>query len=465
MSKLTWRPQPGPQAEFARSTAFEVVYGGARGGGKTDAVLGEFGSHVDHYKSAARGLMVRRTRSALEPTIARAREIFRPQGARWLDSKSRFRWPNGAVLYFRHLDNDADADLSQGHDYTRVYVEELTQFPTPAPIAKLKATLRSAAGAPCRFRATCNPGGAGHAWVKARYIDPGPQVTVAENGLTRVFIPARVADNPALLKADPGYLDRLKLVGSEALVRAWLEGDWDAVEGAFFDGWSASNIIAPFAPPTWWYHFRAFDWGSAAPFSVGWWTVVGDDVSLPGIMLPRGALVRYREWYGAGGDGKGLRLTAEEVATGILQRERGETLGRCVADPAIFAQNGGPSIAEAMAKAGVFFGPADNTRVGKLGALSGWNQVRARIRGQDGRPMLYVFETCRDFIRTVPVLQHDPQRPEDLDTAAEDHIADETRYACMSRPLTPTEPKAEKRNPLAWDWDRLRREDRARVRW
>jgi hypothetical protein len=288
---------------------------------------------------------------------------------------------------------------------------------------------------------------------------------VVESGLTRVFIPARVADNPALLKADPGYLDRLKLVGSEALVRAWLEGDWDAVEGAFFDGWSARNIIAPFAPPTWWYRFRAFDWGSAAPFSVGWWTVVGDDVSLPGIMLPRGALVRYREWYGAGGDGKGLRLTAEEVAAGILQRERGETLGRCVADPAIFAQNGGPSIAEAMAKAGVFFGPADNTRVGKLGALSGWNQVRARIRGQDGRPMLYVFETCRDFIRTVPVLQHDPQRPEDLDTAAEDHIADETRYACMSRPLTPTEPKAEKRNPLAWDWDRLRREERARVRW
>ena len=115
MSKLTWQPQPGPQADFVQSQAFEVVYGGARGGGKTDAVLGEFASHTDRHGAAARGLMVRRTRPALEPTIARAREIFRPQGAIWRAAKSRFEWPSGAVLYFRHLDNDADADLYQGH--------------------------------------------------------------------------------------------------------------------------------------------------------------------------------------------------------------------------------------------------------------------------------------------------------------------------------------------------------------
>ena len=107
------------------------------------------------------------------PTIDRAREIYGRMGATWQEQKSRFVWPSGAVLYLRYLDRDQDADAYQGHDYTRVYVEELTQFASPRPIDKLKATLRSAAGVPCGFRATCNPGGPGHAWVKARYIDAG----------------------------------------------------------------------------------------------------------------------------------------------------------------------------------------------------------------------------------------------------------------------------------------------------
>ena len=447
-----WTPQAGPQTLFVKSEAFEVVYGGARGGGKTDAVLGEFAIHAEMYGGAARGLMVRRTRTALEPTIARARAIYQPMGAVWSEARSRFEWPEGAVLYFRHLDNDADADLYQGHDYTRVMVEELTQFPHPGPIDKLKATLRSAAGVRSGFRATCNPGGAGHAWVKARYIDPGPGIVTIEDGLGRLFIPARVADNPRLLAADPTYVARLRQSGPAELVRAWLEGDWDVVQGAFFDGWSQRNIIAPFAIPAWWTRFRAFDWGYAAPFSVGWWTVAGDDHPHTDGVLPRGALIRYREWYGAVRPGEGLRLTAEAVAAGILARERGETIGDAVADPSIFAANGGPSLAERLARTGVRFRAADNTRVGRAGALSGWDQMRARIAGRDGRPMLYVFATCRAFIRTVPGLQHDPMRPEDLDTKAEDHVADETRYACLARPLIakPPAPPPDPREMPGW---------------
>ena len=170
----SWTPQPGPQTAFVNSHVFEVVYGGARGGGKTDAALGDFGLHADAFGAGARGLLVRRSRVALEPTISRAKQIYRPFGARWEEAKSRFVWPSGAVLYFRYLDRDVDAELYQGHDYTRVYVEELTQFADPRPVDKLKATLRSAAGVSCGFRATCNPGGPGHNWVKARYIDPGP---------------------------------------------------------------------------------------------------------------------------------------------------------------------------------------------------------------------------------------------------------------------------------------------------
>lgn len=153
-----WTPQPGPQTRFVESQVFEVVHGGARGGGETDGVLGEFAMHAARHGPKAKGLLVRRTRTALEPTIDRARAIFSPQGAVWRERRSRFEWPSGAVLSCRYLDNDADADHYQGHDYTRVYVEELTQFPRPGPIDKLKATLRSAAGVRCAFRATCNPG-------------------------------------------------------------------------------------------------------------------------------------------------------------------------------------------------------------------------------------------------------------------------------------------------------------------
>lgn len=441
-----WRPQPGPQTAFVTCPAFEAVYGGARGGGKTDAALGEFAAHAQLWGEAARGLFIRRTRTALQPTIERAKAIYGPLGARWEEQKSRFVWPNGAVLYFRYLRRDADADLYQGHSYTRIYVEELTQFPSPRPIDKLKATLRSAEGAPTAFRATCNPGGPGHTWVKARYIDAGAWRRIRDRyesplggapvDLTRVFIPARLSDNRRLTEGDPLYVAKLQQSGPEDLVRAWLEGDWNVVEGAFFDTWSKRNVVRPFAVPGHWTRFRSFDWGSARPFSVGWWAVVSEAFDAGGVVLPRGALVRYREWYGSNGRAnEGLKLTAEAVAAGILARERpGERPAFGVADPSVFREDGGPSIGERMRRAGVAFRAADNTRVAGAGAVGGWDQMRARIAGDDVGPMLAVFSTCTDFIRTVPALQHDPHRPEDLDTNAEDHAADEARYACMARP-------------------------------
>ncbi len=451
-TRIVWRPQPGPQHSFIKCPVFEVVYGGARGGGKTDAALGEWAIHAKRYNRDAKGLFVRRTRVALEPTIERAKQLYVPLGATWQEQKSRFIWPNGAILYFRYLERDADADNYQGHDYTRVYVEELTQFPTPGPVDKLKATLRSAAGVPTGFRATCNPGGPGHNWVKARYIDPGPYKIIRETftnpfdgtsiELGRVFIPAKLSDNPQLLLNDPLYVAKLQQSGSEQLVKAWLEGDWNVVEGAFFDCWSNRNIVRPFEIPDLWTRFRSFDWGAAKPFSVGWWAVASDDHTQDGVTIPRGALVRYREWYGSTGEPNvGLRMTAEQVAIGIKEKDGKDKINYAVADPSIFAENGGPSIAERMIGKGVGWRPADNKRVPQGGAMGGWDQMRSRIIGElnpdgtpAGRPMLAVFSTCRDFIRTVPVLQHDSNRPEDIDTDGEDHAADEARYACMSRP-------------------------------
>jgi hypothetical protein len=171
-------------------------------------------------------------------------------------------------------------------------------------------------------------------------------------------IPSRITDNKVLLASDPGYVGRLHLVGSDALVKAWLNGDWSAVEGAFFTEWSeAEHVIAPFALPDYWHRFRSGDWGSARPFSIGWWAVVSDDHRIDsGKVLPRGAMVRYREWYGASAPNVGLKLPAEAVAQGIKAREIGDPKGmQGVLDPAAFSEDGGPSIAERMATEGVHF--------------------------------------------------------------------------------------------------------------
>jgi len=445
---IAWEPQPGPQTALITCPVFEVFYGGARGGGKTDGVLGEFASHAAQYGEHAIGLMVRRTREQLVETIERSRVIYTRIGAKLVDNLWRF--PNGARLRFAYLERDADAENYQGHSYTRVYVEEIGTFPSAAPILKLLATLRSGHGVPVGFRATGNPGGPGHQWVKARYIDAAPlgwKVTTHsfENPFTkeivtrdRVYIPSRLSDNEYL---GGGYVANLHMAGSPELVRAWLEGDWNVVLGAYFPEFGPRHVVAPRELPEHWTRFRAFDWGSYRPFSVGWYAV--SDGELPD--FPRGALIRYREWYGASEPNVGLKMTAEQVADGILAREtrtEREAIASSVADPAIFAADGGPSIAERMFGRGITFRRADNARVSRGGAMGGWDQVRSRLVGEDGRPMVYFFSTNVHLIRTLPALQHDELKPEDVDTEGEDHAADELRYACMSRPYTAPKPKA-----------------------
>lgn len=434
--QVIWEPASAPQRALLACPVFEVFFGGARGGGKTDGILGDWAQHASAYGEDAIGLIVRRTRLQLTETFERAKAIYRPVGAKFTEVPMRAVMPGGARLNFAYLERDADAENYQGHGYTRIYIEEAGNFPSIAPILKLMATLRSGAGVPCRIRLTGNPGGPGHQWIKARYIDPSPMgwdiVKDEDTGLERVYIPSRVTDNPFL---GDDYVARLKTLGDPVLVRAWLEGDWSVVAGAFFPEFSMdTHVIEPRSLPAYWLHFRSLDWGSARPFSVGWWAV--SDGELP--EFPRGALIRYREWYGASAPNVGLRLTAEEVADGIKEREaddlvRVRQIGG-VADPSIFAEDGGPSIASRMSSRGVFFRPADNKRVAQHGALGGWDQLRARLKGDGETPGIFFFSTCRDTIRTLPALQHDPDRPEDVDTDAEDHAPDEIRYACMSRP-------------------------------
>jgi hypothetical protein len=474
---LVWQPQHGPQKALLDCALPEVFFGGARGGGKTDGVLGKWALKEADYGAAFNAVMFRRTKVSSEDAIARAREIYGALGGRFNEGKLVWRMPHGGRIGFAYLERVKDADEYQGRNLTDAWVEEAGQYPQSAPIDRLFGVLRSAHGVPTQLILTANPGGAGQGWLRERYqLVPFPKhptiVTREVNGVSiqMAVIPSRISDNQILLRGDPLYVTRLKLVGGRKLVSAWLDGDWNAIEGAFFAEWDeARHVIEPFALPSDWLRFRSADWGSARPFSIGWWVVVGDAVRVGAAEIPRGALVRYREWYGCAADqaNTGLKLTAEAVGAGIAERERGETIGYGVFDPAAFAEDGGPSIAERIngeLRQGRFRA-ADNARVSQRGALGGWDMMRARLAGEvrvasrlagdavgesqpvsestlAGPPMLFVFSTCRDFIRTVPLLQHDTERPEDLNTTAEDHIADETRYACMSRPWlrAPAEP-------------------------
>lgn len=450
-----------------------MFFGGARGGGKTDGVLGKWALKEQRYGAHFNAMMFRRTTVSSEDAIERSKEIYGPLGGKFVGSPiPRWRMPNGGRVSFAYLDSQADADEYQGRNVTDAWVEEAGQYPTSGPIDRLYGVLRSAHGVPIQLILTANPGGAGQHWIRDRYgLHPfprGPKILsrILANGAEHkvAVIPSRIADNRVLMERDPTYVNRLHMVGSAALVRAWLDGDWTAVEGAFFDCWDeGKHVITPFDIPADWLRFRSADWGSASPFSIGWWAVVGDrtdirdsQASNDGVdaaqhALPRGALIRYREWYGAVKPGVGLKMTAESVADGIIQREiEGDgKLTYGVLDPSAFKEDGGPSIGERIntrliAKKLAPFRPADNARVSQRGAMGGWDQMRSRMIGNDGMPMIYFFTTCRDSIRTIPVLQHDPDRLEDLDTESEDHAADDVRYGCMSRPWVRTISKPDK---------------------
>lgn len=463
--EYVWRPQAGPQHALVQCPLPEVFFGGARGGGKTDGVLGKWALKEERYGRAFNARMFRRNSIASEDAIERAKQIYTPLGAKFSDKPARFRMPHGGRVAFDYLDSIQDADNQQGKNLTDAWVEEAGQYADPAPIDRLFGALRSAEGVPIQMILTGNPGGVGQHWLAARYklipFPSSPSIVTRElpNGAkhSAAVIPSRITDNKVMLASDPEYINRLQLVGSPALVRAWLEGDWSAIEGAFFPEWSeAKHVIQPFEIPAHWTRFRSGDWGSARPFSIGWWAVVSDEFLLGdrSRRLPRGAMVRYREWYGASAPNVGLKLTAEQVAAGIVERERHEPrdirgedgIIYGVLDPAAFASDGGPSIAERMAHPpnGVLWRRADNARVSRNGALGGWDQVRARLVGDGERPAMYFFSTCRDSIRTLPALQHDRAKAEDVDTDSEDHAPDEIRYGCMSRPYVTDLPEVRK---------------------
>ena len=427
-------PAPNPkQRLFFRARERHVAYGGARGGGKSWAVRVKAVLLCLRWPGI-RVLILRKTyreliNNHIEPLLA----MLPAELARYNKTEKVFRFAGGSSIWFGYCSNDSDLDQYQGAEYDVVFFDEATQFKEDW-IRKINLAVRQPNGLPKRSYYTCNPGGVSHGYIKRLFVDR--RYEEGEDPKDYRFIPALVTDNTALMQSQPEYLRNLQSLPPK-LRKAWLEGSWDLFEGQFFeefrddpahyDDRQYTHVIRPFRIPEGWKCYRSFDWGYNKPFSCGWWAVDHDGVAY-----------RVAELYGCTGTpNEGVRHTPEQVFTAIakMEKEHPQLKGRRiigVADPSIWACQTGKSIASTAAEQGVFFTPGDNKRI------PGWLQLHYRLSFDgNGFPRMYIFSDCRDFIRTLPQLRYDPLKPEDLDTEGEDHIADETRYFCMARPIAP----------------------------
>ncbi len=439
-------PRPNRKQErFLRDKHRHVGFGGARGGGKSWAIrIKSILLALNH--PGIRICIVRRTYPELEENHIVPMKALLHGIATYNKQEKKFTFPNGSTIKFQYCKSDGDLDNFQGVEFDVIFIDEATQF-TEYQLKCIAASCRGTNNFPKRVYYTCNPGGPGHGYIKRIFIDRRYQDN--ENPDDYSFTQALVQDNQVLMEMDPEYIKNLEALPPK-LRRAWLEGDWDIFEGQFFEDFiddpehyqdrKWTNVIEPFEIPDGWKIYRSYDYGYAKPFSVGWWAVDYD-----------GVLYRIMEMYGCTGEPNvGVKWTADKQAKEIRRIEtthpwlKGKTIYG-PADPAIWeAQADGISIEEVMVKNGVIFERGANARI------PGWQQVHYRMAfDENGYSMFYVFNNCKDFIRTIPLLMYDEHKAEDLDTELEDHIADETRYMCMSRPITPRKPVVSK--PLLAD--------------
>lgn len=451
MNNAIWTPQD-KQLQFMQRPEYEALYGGAAGGGKSDALLSEAlrQVHIPHY----RGLILRKTFPQLEFLIERSKQVY-PKAfpnAKYNASKHFWRFPSGAVIIFGSLQHDSDRYNYQGKPYDFVAFDELTQF-TKVQYDYLKSRNRaSGKGTRVYIRATANPGGIGHGWVKERFITPTKPMnriyeeqTIVDNKgnsikikKARIFVPSSVFDNKILLDNNPDYLGNLAML-PEKERNALLYGDWDSFEGQVFTEWRDdpqhyddrlyTHVVNPFEIPSHWQIYRSFDFGYAKPFSFGWYAV-----------SERGKIYRIVEYYGCTGEPNvGLKIDTTEMARHVKEIEeqhpllKGKTIYG-VADPSIYDRSRGESIAQMFEKHpfNINFEPADNTRI------AGKMQCHYRLAFNDeGEPMFQVFNTCKHFIRTIPTLVYSESHVEDINTDMEDHIYDEWRYLLMQSPISP----------------------------
>lgn len=434
-------PPNEKQKAFLADTHRHCAYGGARGGGKSWAVRVKAVLLAGEW-AGIKILIVRKTyRELINNHIVPLQAMLPRSLARYNKADKVFTFKNGSTIWFGYCANDGDLDQYQGAEYDVIFIDEATQL-KELWIKKINLAVRQPNGLPKRTYYTCNPGGVGHNYIKRLFVTRKYEDNEIPENYS--FTQARVYDNHALMEQNPEYLAELDALPPK-LREAWLNGSWDIFDGQFFEEFRDdpdhykdrmwTHIIEPFNIPDSWTIYRSFDWGYAKPFSCGWWAIDHDGVAY-----------RILELYGCTKTpNEGLKWTPDKVFAEIHRIEmehpwlKGKRI-QGVADPAIWDAESGESIAEVAARHYVHFTKADNKR------LAGWMQVHYRMAfDENGYPMMYIFNNCKGFIRTIPLLQYDEHKVEDLDTDGEDHIADEVRYFCMARPIKPR--TAIKRDP------------------
>ena len=437
--KILFQPNPGPQTSFLAATEQEVLYGGSAGGGKSYSLV------VDPIRyfgnSQASMLLVRRSTEELRELISISKDLYPKAvpGIKFMERDKTWVAPSGATLWMSYLDRDDDVMRYQGQAFNWIGFDELTQWPTPYPWNYMRSRLRSSkdSGLPLYMRATTNPGGPGHQWVKKTFIDPSPHnesfwATDIDTGnvitwpkghtkegeplFKRKFIPATLFDNPYL--AEDGMYEANLLSLPEHQRRQLLEGDWDIQEGAAFPEFNRKDhVVEPFDIPNSWVRFRACDYGYGSHTGVLWFTV-----------SPAEQLIVYRELYVS-------KVIATDLADMVLGAEEGERIRYGVLDSSLWHNRGdtGPSLAEQMIMKGCRWRPSDRSRGSRV---AGKNEIHRRLQLDEftEEPRLVFFNNCTNTISQLPALPLDKNNPEDVDTNAEDHLYDALRYGIMTRP-------------------------------
>ena len=438
-NNVIFKPNAGPQTDFLAAGEREVLYGGSAGGGKSYAMLADPLRYMGHPSFS--GLLLRHTTEELRELIYKSQEIY-PRiwsGIKWSERKMQWVAPSGARLWMSYLDRDDDVLRYQGLAFSWIGFDELTQWATPFAWNYMRSRLRSTAhDLPIFMRATTNPGGRGHHWVKKMFIDPAPygkkfDATDIETGealryptghakagtalFKRRFIPARLSDNPYL--AEQGDYEAMLLSLPEQQRRQLLDGDWDIKEGAAFTEFDRNiHTVEPYRIPTNWVKFRACDYGYGSKSGVLWFAV-----------SPAEQIIVYRELYVS-------KVLAADLADMILEAEAGDgNIKYGVLDSSLWHKRGdtGPSLAEQMIMKGCRFRPSDRSKGSRV---SGKNEIHRRLQVDEytEEPRLVFFNTCTNITSQLPALPIDKKNPEDIDTHSEDHLYDALRYGIMSRP-------------------------------
>jgi hypothetical protein len=444
---IIFQPNPGPQEDFLASSEQEVLYGGAAGGGKSYAMVADPVRYFNNPQS--RALLVRRSTEELRELISVSKQLY-PRaipGIKFMERDKTWVAPSGATLWMSYLDRDDDVMRYQGQAFNWIGLDELTQWPSSFAWTYMRSRLRatSASGLPLYMRATTNPGGYGHHWVKKMFIDPSPadrsfwatdetgQVIKWPKGhkwegtplFKRRFIPANLFNNPYL--SEDGMYEANLLSMPEHQRRQLLDGDWSVSEGAAFSEFSTKlHVVEPYDIPHSWAKFRACDYGYGSMTAVLWFAVT-----------PSEQIVIYRELYIN-------KTTASDLADIINEIEAGEKIRYGVLDSSLWHKRGdtGPSLAEQMIQKGCRWRPSDRSKGSRV---AGKNELHRRLQIDEftEEPRLVFFNTCRNIVTELPSLPLDKSNPEDVDTKSPiDHGYDALRYGLMTRP----------RSSL-WDYD------------